>query len=67
MRSLIDTDHSNQTINKALSTVGLGGVGRSKKHESADKHVSGEALYMTDPVYAGNYMPLLVKVLLPTA
>ncbi|KXJ57054.1 MAG: aldehyde oxidase, partial [Colwellia sp. Phe_37] len=48
MRNLIDTDHSNQTINKAVSTVGLGGVGRSKKHESADKHVSGEALYIDD-------------------
>jgi len=48
MRSLIDTDHSNHNINNELSTVGLGGVGRSKKHESADKHVSGEALYIDD-------------------
>lgn len=28
--------------------VGLGGVGRSKKHESADKHVAGEAIYVDD-------------------
>ncbi len=48
MRSLIDTDHSNHNINNELSNVGLGGVGRSKKHESADKHVSGEALYIDD-------------------
>lgn len=48
MRSLINTKHSNETINKELSTVGLGGVGRSKKHESAEKHVSGEALYIDD-------------------
>jgi len=48
MRSLIDTKHSNDNINNDLSAVGLGGVGRSKKHESADKHVSGEALYIDD-------------------
>ena len=53
MRSLIDSKHSNeklnnQDINHEAATVGLGGVGRSKKHESADKHVSGEALYIDD-------------------
>lgn len=48
MRSLIDSKHSNDNINNELSAVGLGGVGRSKKHESADKHVSGEALYIDD-------------------
>jgi xanthine dehydrogenase large subunit len=29
-------------------SLGLGGVGKSKKHESADKHVSGEAIYIDD-------------------
>ncbi len=53
MRSLIDSKHSkessnNQEMNNAAKNVGLGGVGRSKKHESADKHVSGEALYIDD-------------------
>ncbi|OUS28091.1 xanthine dehydrogenase molybdopterin binding subunit [Thalassotalea sp. 42_200_T64] len=48
MRSLIDANHSNDTINNESETVGLGGVGRAKKHESADKHVSGEALYIDD-------------------
>ncbi|HCM47439.1 MAG TPA: xanthine dehydrogenase molybdopterin binding subunit, partial [Colwellia sp.] len=28
--------------------MGLGGVGRSKKHESADKQVAGEAIYVDD-------------------
>lgn len=48
MRSLINTKHSNENINAELASVGQGGVGRSKKHESADKHVSGEALYIDD-------------------
>ena len=48
MRSLIDTKHSNENINQESASVGQGGVGRSKKHESADKHVSGEALYIDD-------------------
>ncbi|ASP49641.1 xanthine dehydrogenase molybdopterin binding subunit [Cognaticolwellia beringensis] len=48
MRSLINTKHSNENINNELASVGQGGVGRSKKHESADKHVSGEALYIDD-------------------
>ena len=34
-------------LNKDLN-IGLGGVGRSKKHESAASHVSGEALYIDD-------------------
>jgi len=48
MRSLINTKQSNENINAELASVGQGGVGRSKKHESADKHVSGEALYIDD-------------------
>jgi len=28
--------------------IGLGGVGKHKKHESADKHVTGEARYIDD-------------------
>ena len=48
MRSLIDTKHSNKNVNQEVTSVGQGGVGRSKKHESADKHVSGEALYIDD-------------------
>ncbi len=62
MRSLINVEKSN--INKAdiktantnsdksiangQDNVGLGGVGRSKKHESADKQVAGEAIYVDD-------------------
>ncbi|MCJ8274069.1 MAG: xanthine dehydrogenase molybdopterin binding subunit, partial [Psychrosphaera sp.] len=42
MRKL--TDVKEQDVN----TLGLGGVGKSKKHESADKHVSGEAIYIDD-------------------
>jgi len=52
MRSLISINKSNLSNssknNIDLGDVGLGGVGRSKKHESADKHVSGEALYIDD-------------------
>jgi xanthine dehydrogenase large subunit len=45
MRSLIKLD---KTIVRGQENVGLGGVGRSKKHESADKQVAGEALYVDD-------------------
>ena len=34
------------------NNLGLGGVGRSTKHESADKHVSGEAIYIDDRLEA---------------
>ncbi len=44
MRSLIEVNMSGTS----LTSVGLGGVGRSKKHESAEKHVSGEAIYIDD-------------------
>lgn len=47
MRSLIDINKSN-LADTSQSSVGLGGVGRSKKHESADKHVSGAAIYIDD-------------------
>ncbi len=47
MRSLVDVKHSD--VNSLTqSNVGLGGVGKPKKHESAEKHVSGEALYIDD-------------------
>jgi xanthine dehydrogenase large subunit len=62
MRSLINIKKSN--IKKAVTNkvqtnadkdvvngqknIGLGGVGRSKKHESADKQVAGEAIYVDD-------------------
>ncbi|ALO36336.1 aldehyde oxidase [Colwellia sp. MT41] len=62
MRSLInvekfavkkaDTLKTQSNTNKSLidgqKNVGLGGVGRSKKHDSADKHVAGEAIYVDD-------------------
>jgi len=57
MRSLIDITkadtqkinrNSDKTIVSGQTNVGLGGVGRSKKHESADKQVSGEAIYVDD-------------------
>lgn len=41
MRKLTD-------VVKQDKTAGLGGVGQSKKHESADKHVAGEAVYIAD-------------------
>ncbi len=57
MRSLIDiknaqtpktqTNSDKSVINGQVG-VGLGGVGRSKKHESADKQVAGEAVYVDD-------------------
>lgn len=47
MRSLIDITSEINNSKKA-SDVGLGGVGRSKKHESSEKHVTGEALYIDD-------------------
>jgi len=57
MRSLIDikkadtqkiNTNTDKTIVNGQTNVGLGGVGRSKKHESADKQVSGEAIYVDD-------------------
>lgn len=47
MRSLIEINKAN-LADTSLRSVGLGGVGRSKKHESAEKHVSGEAIYIDD-------------------
>ncbi|WP_299267094.1 xanthine dehydrogenase molybdopterin binding subunit [uncultured Psychrosphaera sp.] len=46
MRNLINV--SSSSASKAQSNIGLGGVGRSKKHESADKQVAGEAIYVDD-------------------
>jgi len=49
MRNLTDVSNQEkvgQPLNQA--DIGLGGVGRSKKHESADKQVSGEAFYIDD-------------------
>ena len=57
MRSLIDVkkadikkaqSNTDKSVVNGQSNVGLGGVGRSKKHESADKHVAGEAIYVDD-------------------
>lgn len=52
MRSLIDVKKASNNTDKSVvngqENVGLGGVGRSKKHESADKHVAGEAIYVDD-------------------
>ena len=49
MRSLTDIKkHSNTSLNADAKSMGLGGVGRSKKHESADKQVTGEAQYIDD-------------------
>ena len=46
MRSLIDVD--NKKLAETNKSLGLGGVGKSKHHESAHKHVSGEAIYIDD-------------------
>jgi xanthine dehydrogenase large subunit len=43
MRKLTDITNKDTKI-----SVELGGVGRPKKHESADKHVSGKAIYIDD-------------------
>jgi len=57
MRSLINVAKANVTngqtntdksVVNGQKNVGLGGVGRSKKHESADKQVAGEAIYVDD-------------------
>jgi xanthine dehydrogenase large subunit len=52
MRSLIDIKRADKNTDKSVvngqNNVGLGGVGRSKKHESADKQVAGEAIYVDD-------------------
>lgn len=48
----VDINKTHQNTDKSLvngqANVGLGGVGRAKKHESADKQVSGEAIYVDD-------------------
>lgn len=52
MRTLIDVKKANSNTDKTVVNgqvgVGLGGVGRNKKHESADKQVAGEAVYVDD-------------------
>jgi xanthine dehydrogenase large subunit len=52
MRTLIDIKKANSNTDKTVvngqTDVGLGGVGRNKKHESADKQVAGEAIYVDD-------------------
>jgi xanthine dehydrogenase large subunit len=57
MRSLIDVEkfdvkkadsNSDKNVVNGQVNIGLGGVGRSKKHESADKQVAGEAIYVDD-------------------
>ncbi|AAZ27852.1 xanthine dehydrogenase molybdopterin binding subunit [Colwellia psychrerythraea] len=57
MRSLIDVKkavtnkvqtNTDKSVVNGQKNVGLGGVGRSKKHESADKQVAGEAIYVDD-------------------
>ena len=42
MRNLTDVSE------KAQGSAALGGVGQSRKHESAERHVSGEAVYIDD-------------------
>lgn len=55
MRSLINVDENNSnkdnTDLNGQTNIGLGGVGRSKKHESAHLHVSGEAMYVDDKAH----------------
>ena len=42
------------TLKDGDSKANIGGVGQSKKHESAPRHVSGEAVYIDDrPVFSG--------------
>jgi xanthine dehydrogenase large subunit len=57
MSTLIDVEkpktpkiiaNTDKTVVNGQVDIGLGGVGRSKKHESADKQVAGEALYVDD-------------------
>lgn len=42
------TNNNDKKLLNGQQEVGLGGVGRAKKHESADKQVSGEAVYVDD-------------------
>jgi len=42
------TTNSDKHVVNGQVNVGLGGVGRSKKHDSADKQVAGEAVYVDD-------------------
>ena len=46
-RAKVSTNTDKDIVN-GQHNVGLGGVGRSKKHESADKQVAGEAIYVDD-------------------
>ena len=57
MRSLIEVEkfdvkkastNTDKSVVNGQANIGLGGVGRSKKHDSADKHVAGEAIYVDD-------------------
>jgi xanthine dehydrogenase large subunit len=40
--------NNDKAVVNGQGNIGLGGVGRSKKHESADKHVAGDAIYVDD-------------------
>lgn len=48
---------------EALFRAGLtGGVGRSQKHESAEKHVTGEAIYIDDRTEFPNQLHLVPRL-----
>lgn len=54
--------HKSQAELAALFRAGLNtGVGRSVKHESADKHVSGEALYVDDRLEFPNQLHVYAR------
>ena len=51
MRSLIEitkASNDDKSVVSGQDNIGLGGVGKPKKHESAAKQVAGEAIYVDD-------------------
>lgn len=56
------TEHKSQEELAALFRAGMtSGVGRSVKHESADKHVSGEAVYVDDRLEFPNQLHVYAR------
>ena len=55
-------EHKSQEELAALFRAGMtSGVGRSVKHESADKHVSGEAVYVDDRLEFPNQLHVYAR------
>jgi hypothetical protein len=55
-------EHTQEHLAERFRQSLTSGVGRSRKHESADKHVSGEAQYIDDRLEFPNQLHLAARL-----